>query len=85
MYKRQEDELEGRIEKLLKDKKELENQVKRNKSVGLLQDLDSYLSESKFIDDISVISKMTQAESIEELKDLGSALINKISIGAVVL
>ena len=80
-----EDELEGRIEKLLKDKKELENQVKRNKSVGLLQDLDSYLSESKFIDDISVISIMTQAESIEELKDLGSALINKISKGAVVL
>ncbi len=80
-----EDELEGRIEKLLKDKKELESQVKRNKSVGLLQDLDSYLSESKFIDDISVISIMTQAESIEELKDLGSALINKISKGAVVL
>ena len=80
-----EDELEGRIEKLLKDKKELENQVKRNKSVGLLHDLDSYLSDSKFIDDISVISIMTQAESIEELKDLGSALINKISKGAVVL
>ena len=80
-----ENELEGRIEKLLKDKKELENQVKRNKSLGLLQDLDSYLSESKFIDDISVISMMTQAESIEELKDLGSALINKISKGAVVL
>ena len=46
---------------------------------------DSYLSDSKFIDDISVISIMTQAESIEELKDLGSALINKISKGAVVL
>jgi len=79
------DELEGRIEKLLKDKKELENQVKRNKSVGLLQDLDSYLSASKFIDDISVISIMTQAESIDELKDLGSTLINKISKGALVL
>ena len=39
----------------------------------------------KFIDDISVISIMTQAESLEELKDLGSALINKISKGAVVL
>ena len=79
------DEIILRIKKLISEKKELEKEIKNSRSENLNENIDSFISSSKKIGKHSIIIQMTALKSINELKDLGNIIINKINSGIIVL
>ena len=79
------DEIILRIKKLISEKKELEKEIKNSRSENLNENIDSFISSSKKIGKHSIIIQMTALKSINELKDLGNIIINKIDSGIIVL
>jgi len=79
------DEIILRIKKLMSEKKELEKEIKNSRSKNLNENIDLFISSSKKIGIHSIIIQKTALTSIDELKDLGNIIINKIDSGIILL
>jgi len=74
-----------RVKQLVLQKKELEKKIKKQKKVGNAFDVNKIMDQSKTVSDIKVVAHMTDANSIDELKDLGDTLLNSMKSGVGVL
>ena len=74
-----------RVKQLVLQKKELEKKMKKQKKAGNAFDVNKIMDQSKTISDIKVVAHMTDANSIDELKDLGDTLLNSMKSGVGVL
>ena len=74
-----------RVKQLVLQKKELEKIIKKQKKAGNAFDVNKIMDQSKTISDIKVVAHMTDANSIDELKDLGDTLLNSMKSGVGVL
>ena len=74
-----------RVKQLVLQKKELEKKIKKQKKAGNAFDVNKIMDQSKTISDIKVVAHMTDANSIDELKDLGDTLLNSMKSGVGVL
>ena len=74
-----------RVKQLVMQKKELEKNIKKQKKAGNAFDVNKIMDQSKTISDIKVVAHMTDANSIDELKDLGDTLLNSMKSGVGVL
>ena len=74
-----------RVKQLVLQKKELEKKMKKHKKAVNAFDVNKIMDQSKTVSDIKVVAHMTDANSIDELKDLGDALLNSMKSGVGVL
>ena len=74
-----------RVKQLVLQKKELEKKIKKQKIAGNVFDVNKIMDQSKTISNIKVVAHMTDANSIDELKDLGDTLLNSMKSGVGVL
>jgi|TARA_B110000196_G_scaffold265682_1_gene238701 alanyl-tRNA synthetase len=74
-----------RVKQLIAQRKELEKKLKKQKKAGNAFDLNKLIEQSKTISNIKVVSHMTEASTMEELKDLGDNLLNSMKTGIGVL
>ena len=74
-----------RVKQLVLQKKELEKKMKKQKKAGNAFDVNKIMDQSKTVSDIKVVAHMTDANSIDELKDLGDTLLNSMKSGVGVL
>ena len=74
-----------RVKQLVLQKKELEKKMKKQKKAGNAFDVNKIMDQSKTVRDIKVVAHMTDANSIDELKDLGDTLLNSMKSGVGVL
>ena len=74
-----------RVKQLVLQKKELEKKIKKQKKAGNAFDVNKIMDQSKTVSDIKVVAHMTDANSIDELKDLGDTLLNSMKSGVGVL
>ena len=73
------------LDKLVKDKKALEKKIKQNKKSNSSLNLESIVKDSITLGDSELIITMTDVSIMDELKDLGNAILNKIDSGIAVL
>jgi len=74
-----------RVKQLVLQKKELEKKMKKHKKAVNAFDVNKIMDQSKTVSDIKVVAHMTDANSIDELKDLGDTLLNSMKSGVGVL
>ncbi len=74
-----------RIDRLLNDKKELEKKIKQQKKSNSSISFENISKEATIKDGSSLISIMTDANDIDELKDFGNYLLNKIDSAIAIL
>ena len=74
-----------RIHKLIDDKKELEKKIKQQKKSNLSIDYENILKESELVGNSKIISIMTNISDVDEIKDFGNFLLNKIESGIAVV
>ena len=74
-----------RVKQLVLQKKELEKKMKKQKKAANAFDVNKIMDQSKTVSDIKVVAHMTDANSIDELKDLGDTLLNSMKSGVGVL
>ena len=74
-----------RIHKLIDDKKELEKKIKQQKKSNLSIDYENILKESELVGNSKIISIMTNISNVDEIKDFGNFLLNKIESGIAVV
>ena len=74
-----------RVKQLVLQKKELEKKMKKHKKAVNAFDVNKIMDQSKTVSDIKVVTHMTDANSIDELKDLGDTLLNSMKSGVGVL
>ena len=74
-----------RIHKLIEDKKELEKKIKQQKKSNLSIDYENILKESELVGNSKIISIMTNISDVDEIKDFGNFLLNKIESGIAVV
>ena len=74
-----------RIHKLIEDKKELEKKIKQQKKSNLSIDYENILKESELVGNSKIISTMTNISDVDEIKDFGNFLLNKIESGIAVV
>ncbi|MEC8689571.1 MAG: alanine--tRNA ligase [Candidatus Neomarinimicrobiota bacterium] len=79
------DSISERISQLISDKKILEKKLKNNRKLSSNFNVDSILKESQLIKEVTVFTKLINANSIEDLKDIGNLLIQKVDKGIGVL
>ena len=73
------------LDKLVKDKKVLEKKIKQQKKSNSTVNLESIVIDSITLGDSELIIAMTDVSIMDELKDLGNAILNKIDSGIAVL
>ena len=73
------------INKLINDKKELEKKIKQQKKSNTTVDYESIIKQSDHAGNSKIISTMINVGDIDELKDLGNSLLNKIKSGIAVI
>ena len=73
------------LDKLVKDKKALEKKIKQQKKSNSTLNLESIVKDSITLGDSELIITMTDVSIMDELKDLGNAILNKIDSGIAVL
>ena len=73
------------LDKLVKDKKALEKKIKQQKKSNSTANLESIVKDSITFGDSELIITMTDVSIMDELKDLGNAILNKIDSGIAVL
>ena len=73
------------LDKLVKDKKVLEKKIKQQKKSNSTVNLESIVKDSITLGDSELIIAMTDVSIMDELKDLGNAILNKIDSGIAVL
>ncbi len=79
------DQLSERVSKLLSQKKTLEKELKQRKKTGSAFNVKSLVEKGQSIGDHNVVVNMTEAGSMDELKDLGDALLSGLKSGVGVL
>ena len=79
------DTVSDRVDKLLNDKKILEKQIKQHKKSNSPTSYESIIKEAIQCDDSKLMSAFTDLIDMNELKDYGNSLLNKIKSGVVVL
>ena len=79
------DTVSDRVDKLLNDKKILEKQIKHHKKSNSPTSYESIIKEAIQCDDSKLMSAFTDLIDMNELKDYGNSLLNKIKSGVVVL
>ena len=73
------------LDKLVKDKKVLEKKIKQQKKSNSTVNLESIVKDSITLGDSELIIAMTDVSIMDELKDLGNDILNKIDSGIAVL
>ena len=73
------------LNKLVKDKKVLEKKIKQQKKSNSTVNLESIVKDSITLGDSELIIAMTDVSIMNELKDLGNDILNKIDSGIAVL
>ena len=73
------------LDRLVKDKKALEKKIKQQKKSNSTANLDSIVKDSTTLGDSELLITMTDVSIMDELKDLGNAILNKIDSGIAVL
>ena len=74
-----------RVKQLVLQKKQLEKTLKKQKKAGITFDITKIINQSKTIGNIKVVAHMTEANTMDELKDLGDTLLNSMKTGIGVL
>ena len=73
------------LDKLVKDKKVLEKKIKQQKKSNSTVNLESIVKDSITLGDSELIIAMSDVSIMDELKDLGNDILNKIDSGIAVL
>ena len=73
------------LDRLVKDKKALEKKIKQQKKSNSTANLDSIVKDSTTLGDSELLITMTDVSIMDELKDLGNAILNKVDSGVAVL
>ena len=79
------EQLDERVGQLLSKKKSLEKELKQRKKTGSAFNVKSLVDGGQSLGDHTVVVQMTEAGSMDELKDLGDALLNGLKSGVGVL
>ena len=79
------DSISDRLDQLINDKKALERELKKLKKSNSTFDAESLIKESYVFNDNTIVIKMTDAEDMDNLKDFGNMLLNKLENGIGVL
>tara|TARA_Y100001960_G_scaffold332490_1_gene433182 strand:+ start:5699 stop:8296 length:2598 start_codon:yes stop_codon:yes gene_type:complete len=79
------DSISDRLDQLINDKKALERELKKLKKSNSTFDAESLIKESYVFNDNTIVIKMTDAEDMDDLKDFGNMLLNKLENGIGVL
>ena len=79
------DQLDERVGQLLSQKKSLEKELKQRKKTGSAFNVKSLVDGGQSLRGHTVVVQMTEAGSMDELKDLGDALLNGLKSGVGVL
>ena len=79
------EQLDERVGQLLSKKKSLEKELKQRKKTGSAFNVKSFVDGGQPLGDHTVVVQMTEAGSMDELKDLGDALLNGLKSGVGVL
>ena len=74
-----------RVDQLLSQKKELEKDLKKHKKTGSSFNVKLLVDSSESVGDYKIVVQMTDATSLDELKDLGNELLIGIKSGVGVL
>ncbi len=80
-----EDEIENRIEKLIEERKMLEKKIKEAQRSSAAGDMDDILNKAVRVGDIQIVVSKIEAGSVEELRNLGDYLRNRLKSGVGVL
>jgi alanyl-tRNA synthetase len=73
------------LDRLVKDKKALEKKIKQQKKSNSTANLESIVKDSTTLGDSELIITMTDISIMDELKDIGNAILNKVDSGVAVL
>ena len=73
------------LNRLVKDKKALEKKIKQQKKSNSTANLESIVKDSTTLGDSELLITMTDVSIMDELKDLGNAILNKVDSGVAVL
>lgn len=79
------DELSAKYEQLLEEKLQLEKEIARLKLQEKVKEIDSFLINKKQIDGFAVVSGIVNVDSIDQLKELGDVLREKLKNGVGLL
>ncbi|MDP6340196.1 MAG: alanine--tRNA ligase [Candidatus Marinimicrobia bacterium] len=74
-----------RVDQLLTQKKELEKELKQRRKTGAAFNVKALVDSGEKVGDYSVVVQMTDAGSLDELKDLGDTLLGGLKSGVGVL
>ena len=73
------------LDRLVKDKKALEKKIKQQKKSNSTANLENIVKDSTTLGDSEFLITMTDVSIMDELKDLGNAILNKVDSGVAVL
>ena len=78
-------ELAERIRNLSDSKKQLEKKLKEKEVSSYLSEIDSWISEASEIQGVTLVAKIIDSSSVDEMKSIGDALRDKLKSGVGVL
>mgnify|MGYP001397003700 CR=1 FL=1 len=79
------DSISDRIDQLISEKKSLEKDLKNKRKLSSSFNIDSAIKKGHAYNDITIVTELTDASSIDDLKDFGNALAQKLDKGVGVL
>ncbi len=74
-------ELSSRYEQLMEEKLQLEKEIARLKLQEKIRELDSFMINKKLIDGFSIVSGIVDVDNMDQLKELGDVLREKLKNG----
>ena len=79
------DSISDRIDQLISEKKSLEKDLKNKRKLSSSFNIESAIKKGHAYNDITIVTELTDASSIDDLKDFGNALAQKLDKGVGVL
>ena len=79
------DDINTRVDHLIKQKKELEKQLKRKKETSSTFNPKTILEKGAMVANHNVVTAIVSADSMEELKEMGDVLLNALPSGIGIL
>ena len=79
------DDISASVDHLIKQKKELEKQLKRKKETSSTFNPKTILEKGAMVANHNIVTAIVSADSIEELKEMGDILLNGLPSGVGVL
>jgi len=79
------DELSEKYEQLLEEKLQLEKEVARLRLQEKVKEIDSFITNKKQIDGFAVVSGIVNVDNMDQLKELGDVLRDKLKSGVGLL